>query len=103
VVLYDNLIKDFPRYQVRSVVAHELATRSTKDLLRGLAWLALVAPAGTFATQRLAEALGRREGLGSRQARRPLRVAAIALAVTLIAFGLGTASNVLSRQVEASA
>jgi STE24 endopeptidase len=40
-------------------------------------------------------------GLGRRAG--PAALPAIALAVTLVAFGLGTASNVLSRQVEASA
>jgi STE24 endopeptidase len=95
-VLFDNLIDDFPRAQVRSVVAHELGHQKHDDLLRGLVWLALVAPAGTFCAQRLTEAFGRgRTG--------PALLPAIALAVSLVAFGLGTASNVLSRQVEASA
>ena len=104
VVLYDNLINHFPRDQVRSVVAHELGHQKHDDLLRGLAWLALVAPAGTFAAQRLAEAFGRRQGLGD-PARRagPAALPAIALAISLVTFGLGTASNVLSREVEASA
>ena len=48
VVLYDNLISGFPRDQVRLVVAHELGHQKHNDLLRGLAWLALVAPAGTL-------------------------------------------------------
>jgi STE24 endopeptidase len=96
VVLFDNLIEHFPRAQVRSVVAHELGHQKHRDLLRGLAWLALVAPAGTFCVQRLTEAFARgRTG--------PAMLPAIALAVSLVAFGLGTASNVLSRQVEASA
>jgi STE24 endopeptidase len=104
VVLYDNLLNDFPRDEVRSVVAHELGHQKHDDLLRGLAWLALVAPAGTFAAQRLAEAFGRRAGLGDSGTRAgPAALPAIALAITLVAFGLGTASNVLSREVEASA
>jgi Zn-dependent protease with chaperone function len=104
VVLYDNLLEDFPRDQVRSVVAHELGHQKHDDLLRGLAWLALVAPAGTFAAQRLAEAFGRRAGLGDPGTRAgPAALPAIALAITLVTFGLGTASNVLSREVEASA
>jgi STE24 endopeptidase len=104
VVLYDNLINHFPRDQMRSVVAHELGHQKHDDLLRGLAWLALVAPAGTFAAQRLAEAFGRRQGLGDPTRRAgPAALPAIALAITLVAFGLGVASNVLSREVEASA
>ena len=52
VVLYDNLINDLPRDQVLQVVAHELGHQRHSDLLRGLAWLALVAPAGTRARER---------------------------------------------------
>lgn len=104
VVLYDNLLNDFNRAEVRSVVAHELGHQKHDDLLRGLAWLALVAPAGTYAAQRLAEAFGRRVGLGD-PARRagPAALPAIALAITLVSFGVGSASNLLSREVEASA
>ena len=105
VVLYDNLIEGFPRDQVRLVVAHELGHQKHNDVLRGLAWLALVAPAGTFLTQRLAEAFGRREGLGrpERQARSggPARDRPRGHAGRRSAWA--RASNVLSRQVEASA
>jgi STE24 endopeptidase len=104
VVLYDNLISAFPRDQVRLVVAHELGHQKHNDLLRGLAWLALVAPAGTFLLQRLAEAFGRREGLGDPSRKPgPAALPAIALAAALVTFGFGVASNVLSRQVEARA
>jgi STE24 endopeptidase len=97
VVLYDNLIHGFPRDEVRVVVAHELGHQKHNDLLRGLAWLVIVAPAGTFLVQALAERFGRRD-LG-----RSSGLPAIALAVALVGFGLGSASNVLSRQVEARA
>jgi STE24 endopeptidase len=104
VVLFDNLITNFPRDQVRVVVAHELGHQKHNDVLRGLAWLALVAPAGTFLTQRLAEAFGRRQGLGDPGVRPgPAALPAIALAVAIATFGFTVASNVLSRQVEASA
>jgi len=104
VVLYDNLISGFPRDQIRLVVAHELGHQKHDDVLRGLAWLALVAPAGTFLTQRLAEAFGRRTGLGDPVARPgPAALPAIALAVAIATFGFTAASNVLSRQVEARA
>jgi STE24 endopeptidase len=98
VVLYDNLISGFPRDEVRLVVAHELGHQKHNDLLRGLAWLALVAPAGTFLTQALAERFRAGRPLGG-----PSGLPAIALAVTLAALALGCASNVLSRQVEARA
>jgi STE24 endopeptidase len=104
VVLYDNLIDGLPRDQVLQVVAHELGHQHQRDLLRGLAWLALVAPAGTFLAQALAERLGRREGLGDPGARPgPAVLPALALSVALVSFGLGIAGNQLSRQVEARA
>ena len=103
VVLYDNLIAGFPRDEVRLVVAHELGHQKHNDLLRGLAWLALVAPAGTFLTQRLAERFGRRDGLGDPPHAGAVVLPAIALAVALSSFAFGTASNVLSRQVESRA
>jgi len=104
VVLFDNLIAGFPRDEVRLVVAHELGHQKHNDLLRGLAWLALVAPAGTLLVQRLAEAFGRRHGLGDLRGKPgPAVIPAIALAVALVSFGFGAASNVLSRQVEARA
>jgi Zn-dependent protease with chaperone function len=104
VVLYDNLLEDFPRDEVRMVVAHELGHQKHNDLIRGLAWLALVAPAGTYLVQRLAEAFARRDGLGDPSLKPgPVVLPAIALAVALVSFGMGTASNVLSRQVEGRA
>jgi STE24 endopeptidase len=104
VVLYDNLIDDLPREQVLQVVAHELGHQHHRDLMRGLAWLALVAPAGTYLAQVLAERLGRREGLGDPAVRPgPTAVPALALSAAIVAFGLGIAGNQLSRPVEASA
>jgi STE24 endopeptidase len=104
VVLYDNLITKFPRDQIRLVVAHELGHQKHNDVLRGLAWLALVAPAGTFLTQRLAEAFGRRYGMGDPAVKPgPVVLPAIALAVAIATFCFSSASNVLSREVEASA
>jgi STE24 endopeptidase len=104
VVLYDNLIAAFPRDEVRLVVAHELGHQKHRDLQRGLLWLALVAPAGTFLAQRLAETFGRRYGLDDPAVRPgPIVLPAVALAITLASLALGSASNVLSRQVEARA
>jgi STE24 endopeptidase len=104
VVLYDNLIDDFPPDQVRQVVAHELGHQKHRDLYRGLVWLAIVAPAGVYLVQRLAEAFGRREGLGDPGRRAgPSALPAIVLAVSIVSLVLGSVSNVLSRQVEARA
>jgi STE24 endopeptidase len=104
VVLYDNLISGFPRDQLRLVVAHELGHQKHNDLPRGLLWFALVAPAGTFLAQALAERFGRRDGLadlGSKPG--PVVLPAVALAIAIVSLGFGAASNVLSRQVEARA
>ena len=98
VVLYDNLIDDFTPAEVRGVVAHELGHQKHDDLIRGLAWLAIVAPAGTFLAQALSERFARGGRLGM-----PAALPAIALAIALVSFGLGCASNALSRKVEASA
>jgi STE24 endopeptidase len=104
VVLYDNLLTGFPRDEVRVVVAHELAHQKHNDLIRGLAWLALVAPAGTYLVQRLAEAFARRDRLGDPRVKPgPIVLPAIALAIGLVTFAMGAASNVLSRQVEGRA
>ena len=98
VVIYDNLIDDFPPGEVRVVVAHELGHQKHDDLLRGLAWLAVVAPAGTFLAQALSERFARRRPLGT-----PAGLPAIALAIALVGLGFGCASNALSRQVEGRA
>lgn len=104
VVLYDNLIEDFPPEQVRSVVAHELAHQKHHDIWRGLLWLALVAPAGLLLAQRLAERLDRHAGLADHSAKPgPEVLPVLVLSLALVSFALGSASNALSRQVEARA
>ena len=104
VVLYDNLITGFPRDELRLVVAHELGHQKHNDLPHGLLWLALVAPAGTYLAQRLAETFGRPYGLADPDVKPgPIVLPAVVLAVTLVSLLLGSASNVLSRQVEARA
>jgi STE24 endopeptidase len=102
VVLYDNLIDDFPPAQVRSVVAHELGHVKHGDVPRGLLWIALVAPAGTFLVQRLAERFAR-GGLDGPAKPAPDVLPAVVLAFALVSFALTCAGNVLSRQVEARA
>jgi STE24 endopeptidase len=109
VVLYDNLIEDFPADQVRSVVAHELGHVKNSDLPRGILWIAIVAPAGTLLVQRLTERFmaigavdrGRDRTGDSRPG--PAAIPALALALAIVSFGVTCASNVLSRQVEARA
>ena len=98
VVIYDNLIREFPDDQIRSVVAHELSHVVHKDVPRGLLWLAIVAPAGTYLVMVLSERFNRGRPMGL-----PAALPAIALAVTLVSTVVGSASNVLSRRVEARA
>jgi Zn-dependent protease with chaperone function len=102
VVLYDNLVERFSDDQVRSVVAHELGHVRHRDVLRGLAWLALVAPAATLLVQRLTEALVRRRP-GAGALGTPAMLPALLISLTAVSFAAGVAGNVLSRRVEARA
>jgi STE24 endopeptidase len=98
VVIYDNLIREYPDDQIRSVVAHEMSHVVHRDVPRGLLWLAIVAPAGTLLVKELAERMNRGRALGM-----PAALPALALSVALVSTTLGAASNVLSRRVEARA
>ena len=55
VVLYDNLLEDFPPDEVARSWPTSSAHVKNRDVLRGLLWLAIVAPAGMFLVQQLAE------------------------------------------------
>jgi STE24 endopeptidase len=94
VVLYDNLLKDFTRDEVRLVVAHELGHVKNRDVPRGLLFLALVAPAAMFASQRFAERLS-----GGRTVT-AAALPAVALSIGVVSFGVTSVSNQLSRRVE---
>src|SRR5437764_9313807 len=61
VVLYDNLIQNYTRPQIRSVVAHELGHVKHRDVPRGILWLAIVGPAATLLVQAMVERIGTRE------------------------------------------
>ena len=94
VVLYDTLLEDFTRDEVRLVVAHELAHVKHRDVPRGLLFLALIAPAALFAAQRASERMaGGRAGT-------PAALPAVALSIGLVSFGVTAVSNQLSRAVE---
>ncbi len=96
VVLYDNLIEDYPERQVRSVVAHELGHVKNSDVPKGLLWVAIVALPGMLLVRRLTEAIGGRSG-------GPASLPALALSLGVVSFGLTCAGNTLSRPVEARA
>lgn len=94
VVLFDTLLERFDREETRLVVAHEFAHVRHRDVVRGLVHLALAAPAGLRAADRLA----RRLDPGS-DAAGP-NVPALALAAGLVGAVLVVPSNRLSRAVE---
>ena len=98
VVLYDTLLENFQRDEVRLVVAHELAHQHHRDVPNGLLYVAIVAPFGLLAvaqlTRRLAPA-GTEPG--------PAILPALALSLFVVTTTITTISNQLSRQVEARA
>jgi STE24 endopeptidase len=96
VVLYDTLLEHFDREETRLVVAHELAHVRHRDVLRGLGFVALVAPAGAFAGAQLAAQL-------ARGAEASAIVPALALSFALVSAPVGLLANQLSRRVEARA
>jgi STE24 endopeptidase len=100
VVLYDNLLRRADRPVLNAVVAHELGHVKGDDILRGIAWVAIVAPLGVLFVQLSTEALAGRTG-----ARRgtPAMLPALALSLAAASLVLGTISNQLSRRVEARA
>jgi STE24 endopeptidase len=98
VVLYDNLLKDFSRDEVRLVVAHELGHVHYRDVPRGLLFVALVAPVGLFAVAALTRRLAPDEPRPG-----PAALPALALSVAVVSLGVTTIANQLSRRIEARA
>jgi STE24 endopeptidase len=103
VVLYDNLIRGYSRGEVGSVVAHELGHVKHRDVPRGLLWLVIAGPAATLLVQVLTERWAPRAAGETGRGAGPAVLPAAALAIALVSFGTGIASNALSRRVEASA
>ena len=103
VVLYDNLIEDFPADQVRSVVAHELGHVKGRDLGRGLLWIVdrgARRDAGGPAPERAHRAAGRAapDSAAHASARPgPAILPAVAFSLALVTFGMTCAGNALSR------
>ena len=100
VVLYDTLVAETSRPELRSVVSHELAHVANSDIPRGILFAAIVAPAGLLLVRELNRVLARRGGAepGSAAA-----VPALFLAIALVSFATSVPANQLSRKVEASA
>jgi STE24 endopeptidase len=97
VVVYDNVLRDFPRAEVRSILAHELAHQRFDDLARGLLYVALVAPFGLLAVDGMQRRFARRR-IGT-----PASLPALALSFVLMSTSITWISNDLSRRVEARA
>jgi STE24 endopeptidase len=93
VVLYDTLLDNYSREEIRVVVAHELAHVRNRDVLRGVLYGGLVAPAGAFAVQRLSWALSDERGTAE-------ALPALALAAALVAAPTGLIVNRISRALE---
>ena len=66
VVIYDTLLDEAERPELRSVVAHELGHVRHEDILRGLAFIALVTPLGLLFTRELVGAFADRTGIDGR-------------------------------------
>ncbi len=98
VVLYDTLLENFERDEVRLVVAHELAHQHYRDVPNGLLYVAIVAPFGLLAVAELTRRLappGDEPG--------PAVLPALALSLIVMTTTVTTISNQLSRRVEARA
>ena len=93
VVLFDTLLDRYSRDQVRVVVAHELSHVRHRDVLRGLAFAAIVAPPAALATQRLSWLLCRERGTAG-------ALPALALAAAIVAAPAGLLGNRVSRAIE---
>ena len=100
VVLYDTLLRDFTRDEVRLVVAHELGHVHYRDVAHGLLYLALVAPAGMLGVALLARRLAPAE---DHDRPGPAVLPAVALAALVLATPITTIANQLSRRIEARA
>jgi STE24 endopeptidase len=93
VVLFDTLLDRYSRDEVRVVVAHELAHVRNRDVVRGVVYAALVAPAAALAVQRLSWELSPERGS-------PGALPALALAATVVGAPTGLIGNRLSRAIE---
>jgi len=97
VVLYDTLLENFERDEVRLVIAHELAHVHHRDVPNGLLYLAVVSPFGLFAVAQVTRRFAPDGTPG------PAALPALALALVVMTTTITTVSNQLSRAVEARA
>jgi STE24 endopeptidase len=93
VVLFDTLLDRYSRDEIRVVVAHELGHVRHRDVMRGVVYAAVVAPAAALAVQRLSWALSPERGTAA-------ALPALALSAVLVAAPTGVIGNRLSRAIE---
>ena len=98
VVLYDTLLENFSRDELRLVVAHELGHVHYDDVPWGLLYLAIVAPFGILAVARLTDRLAPEGASGT-----PAMLPALALSITVMSTVITTVSNQYSRAIESRA
>jgi STE24 endopeptidase len=97
VVLYDTLLDRYDRDEVRLVVAHELGHMRHRDVMRGVAYAAILAGPLCWATQQVTAALA------SRDPGAPIDAAALpalGLAAALVSAPLSPIAAGLSRAME---
>ncbi len=97
VVLYDTLLENFERDEIRLVVAHELSHVHYRDVPNGLLYVAIVAPFGLLGVAQLTRRMAPTSEPG------PALLPALALSLVVMTTTVTTISNQLSRDVEARA
>jgi STE24 endopeptidase len=93
VVLFDTLLDRYDRDEVRVVVAHELAHVRHRDVVRGVAYAALVAAPAARAVAHLAGAM-------SAELASPSALPALSLAAAVVSAPIGVIAARLSRAIE---
>jgi STE24 endopeptidase len=95
VVLWDTLTEDFPRREVRVVLAHELAHHEHRHIAKGVAWLLVVLLPSALI---VAAVTRRRGGMGL-----PEAVPLALLVFTLLTIAVTPLQSAASRRYEAEA
>jgi STE24 endopeptidase len=97
IVLYDTLLDRYDRDEVRLVVAHELGHMSHRDVIRGVAYAAILAGPLCWSTQQVTAAL---RGAGPDAPVDAAALPALGLATALVSAPLSPIAAALSRAME---